>query len=145
MYRYRRARLAGALGFVLAMIVGCGPAEEPAEPDATQPAETERAEPAAPAAAATVTLTGCLGGAAQAPPGGEGSEFRLTVTEGTGQITAGARYALMPEAGVDLKPHVGHTVRVTGTELPGGADEPPTLMVQSMQHVAPTCEPPKPS
>jgi hypothetical protein len=109
----------------LVLLVGCAPAEEAPPPIEVAPPEAQ-----APVEPMPITLAGCLEGANGA--------YALVVTEAAGEVAPGARYQVMPEAGVDLTAHVGHTVRLSGTRDAAAM----TFSVTSMEHVSAECEPP---
>ena len=119
-----RSSLVPALALVV--LVGCAPGEE--APPPVEDAPPEAAAP--PAAPMPITLTGCLERANE--------EYALVVTEAAGEVAPGARYRVMPEAGMDLTGHVGHTVRLSGTRDAAAM----TFAVTSMEHVSPQCAPP---
>ena len=87
---------------------------------ATMAAQTQSSQPKAGTAqppAKPVTVTGCL----QAAP--DQRTFTLTTSDKSGASNAAKggkvktiSYTLLPQANVDLKSHVGHTVQVTGAE-----------------------------
>jgi hypothetical protein len=92
-----------------------------------------------------VTVTGCL----RENPARPGA-YLLDATEGSGE----KGYRLIGSGSADLKPHVGHKVKVTGTVAKstagsaapstGGAssDDGPAMNVTVVAHVADTCTPP---
>jgi hypothetical protein len=133
----------------LAAIAITASAQQPPQP-APQPAP-------APAPSATarldkdVTLTGCI------KAGAEAGSFELSNIK-KGEASTGpslakdAKIALAPAAGVELAPHVGHTVEVKGTWSAAAATSSPTptapageakaaknLTVSSVKMVSATC------
>jgi osmotically-inducible protein OsmY len=86
----------------------------------TAPAQSQPSQ--SPPTAATVEQTGCLSKS--------GDAFTLRNDE-TGSSVSLA-------GGADLAQHVGHTVKVSGTRIKS-ADQPDTLRVQSITHVAGSC------
>ena len=83
-----------------------------------------------------VTVTGCLA------QGDEAKEFSI-------KDEAGKTYGLLGSSGVDLKPHLGHKVTVTGTPTKresgkheaktGQAEESEHLRVTDLKMVSTTC------
>ncbi|HMM77518.1 MAG TPA: hypothetical protein PJ986_17575 [Gammaproteobacteria bacterium] len=73
------------------------------------------------------SMTGCLAAGAA-----EGS-FMLNDVEG------GAGPVAIPQSSVDLAPHVGHKVEITGTSIDGTDPETHTMKVTAMKHLAATC------
>jgi len=84
--------------------------------------------------------------------GGTGTSGTVGSPDTAGAAFASASYRLKPTQGVDLAPHVGHTVEVRGTLTrdPRASDVPdraapsssanvPVLTVQALQHRAASC------
>lgn len=82
---------------------------------------------AAAQAAEPHSMTGCLAAGAA-----EGS-FMLNDVEG------GAGPVAIPKSSVDLAPHVGHKVEITGTTIDGTEPETHTMEVTAMKHLAASC------
>jgi len=73
------------------------------------------------------SMTGCL-----AAGGAEGSFVLNDVEGGAGPIA-------IPQSSVDLGPHVGHKVEITGTSIDGTDPETHTMEVTAMKHLAASC------
>lgn len=65
-----------------------------------------------------LTLSGCL-----AQEAAEGEQAEYTLSQLSGADIAAETVELIPGEDVDLAPHVGHTVEVTGTVAEGDAGE----------------------
>jgi hypothetical protein len=78
----------------------------------------------------TVSLTGCL-------EAGKGANA-YTLSNVTGET---ATYRLVGTGSVDLKPHVGHKVQVTGMPVPQGKAKGASdrLNVTAIKHIAASC------
>jgi hypothetical protein len=78
----------------------------------------------------SVSLTGCL------KAGKAANTF--TLSNVTGET---ATYRLVGQGGVDLKPHVGHKVEVTGMRVPQGKGKGASdrLNVTAIKHIAASC------
>jgi len=72
--------------------------------------------------AAEQTITGCLG---------SNDKFTLTTAEGK-------KYEVTVTKVLNLKPHVGHEVTLTGTPTEG---TPPGFKASKITHVSDTCKP----
>lgn len=72
-------------------------------------------------------MTGCLA------KGAEGGSFVLAHVEGSGTTVA------IAEAAVDLAPHVGHKVEISGETVPGSDPKVHTMKVTAMKHLAASC------
>lgn len=97
-----------------------------------------------------MTMTGCL------KSGTESNTFMLTNVTGDTKGKMASDYELIPDAGVNLKPHVGHKVEITGTRMSTGAAMKAEgkskkkgemkeeaherhIKVTAVKHIAPTC------
>ena len=73
------------------------------------------------------SMTGCL------KEGGASGMFRLT------DIENGPQTIEIAEATVNLTPHVGHKVELTGTTIAGTDPTMHTMKVTAVKHVAASC------
>lgn len=118
----RALMLAGSLALALSMPTG---AQTPGASSQTPQPEGRAQQPERPDPEAPVTLTGCLergtgtaSDSAKPRPEGDAAEapqqYVLVEPGGEGESTA-TRYTVVPEAGrIDLAPHVGQQVQVSG-------------------------------
>lgn len=91
-----------------------------------------------------LTLTGCL-----AQESGEGEEAEFVLSHLTGTDIMAETVELIPGEDINLEPHVGHTVEVTGTVAADDAEEGMAeeseeeselhLEVTALSHVAASC------
>lgn len=81
------------------------------------------------AAAAEHSMTGCL---AAGPTEGT---FRLTDLG----MADGPAAVEIASASVDLAPHLGHKVEITGSTIAGADPAAHTMSVSAMKHLAATC------
>ncbi|MCC7122115.1 MAG: hypothetical protein IT493_11210 [Gammaproteobacteria bacterium] len=73
------------------------------------------------------SMTGCL------TAGAADGSFMLTEVDG------GSGPVAIAKSSVDLAPHVGHKVEITGVSIDGTDPETHTMQVTAMKHVAATC------